>query len=125
MRHLLLVLMIALLPLRGWAGDVMAVRMAADMAVSSQAMEHPAMGEDPESQVATEHAACAGHEAQADTGTGQGHCTACVVCPLCHTLALDSGAMAFPVTPAATLPRFAAQGHADAARAPGFKPPIA
>lgn len=39
MRHLLLALMIALLPIRGWMGDAMALSM---LVAPAQAMHHPA-----------------------------------------------------------------------------------
>ena len=38
MRHLILILMIALLPLRSWAGDVMSIAMNAAASVTAEAM---------------------------------------------------------------------------------------
>ncbi|MDO9506791.1 MAG: hypothetical protein Q8S12_01055 [Hydrogenophaga sp.] len=71
MRHWFLVLMIALLPLRGWVGDAMAVEMLAMPVHASVAMdEHGA-----------DHDQCACDEhAQHEGGSGDHQHNACDVC---------------------------------------------
>ena len=118
MRRLFLILMIALLPLRAWAGDVMAVGM---MTVN----------------LAT-HVPCAGHDASepgalerspdstevADVSPSA-HCETCVACQICHSVALanpailQAPAVTSPVQPASLSTRFA-----SALLAISLKPPI-
>ncbi|MDP2418019.1 MAG: hypothetical protein U1D25_03160 [Hydrogenophaga sp.] len=62
MRHLLLALMIALLPLRAWAGDAMAISMLGHPAATAAAAGF-----------AAEHANCPDHAAQSPPGSITGH----------------------------------------------------
>lgn len=86
MRYLLIALMIVLLPLRGWAGNAMAVDMAAQQVFMAQAstaamVAEPAMPAD-----------CPMHlQAVADkadqTSPAVDHCHSCDTCQLCLALA--------------------------------------
>lgn len=119
MRFLLLTLMLALLPLRGWAGDAMAL---ASLAPSAQ---HGAM-------VVTAdcHELRAGHDTALTLHDGahadEGHDSQCGDCQICHSVALAS-----PVLPlllqkiVGRLPQRALHAHASAEPVQGFKPPIA
>jgi hypothetical protein len=145
MRTLLLALMIALLPIRGWLGDAMAVEMvrhsmpaAAATAVSmasaaTEAHCHDAMGEMGAMSVmsamdAGDTAAMdmSGHDGNHDAG-GADHqgCGTCTACQVCHTVALggmplvDTVHGAPQAQPAARTARFA-----SAEPAQGLKPPI-
>ncbi len=133
MRTLFLALMIALLPLRGWVGDVMAMELAAPPAPTQQgmAMAAPAAMPGCHEAPAAAHAGhvmgdvAASHAADADPDTahaGDGHCT---LCQICHSVAL---APVLPPLPAARLPMPApAAGqplYTSAERALGDKPPI-
>lgn len=119
MRLLILALMLALMPLRVWVGDAMAI-------ASVKQMSHPG--------VTAAMADCPGHDGAheapaANSDQGMAHasedCTSCSSCQICHTVALAAlptmaTAAAMPwATPQATLPRYT-----SAERAPGFKPPI-
>ncbi len=83
MRHLIFALMIALLPLRGWVGDAMAVTMAAQQVSAVQASaDVSAMPEDCHMLSQSTHPA---GEATS-TGAG-GHCADCNTCQLCLSFA--------------------------------------
>ena len=138
MRLLLVAIMIVLLPVRGWVGDVMATRMAAPGALlqatgTSTTGTHAHAATDPAhdhvAQQATALTAisdCADH-AGAGTGSWSDNsaCKSCVVCQVCHTVALElstayfSGLVLAPWVPRSVAPRFA-----SADRALGLKPPI-
>ena len=144
MHIFLFVLMIALLPLRGFAGDVMATEMAIQMA--TQAQSHHA---DATKDIAAhaDHSGASGHfDSHHETATAQEAATttnacadhlaaeqchssdthgSCQACQACHTVAL---ALAFdpvqPVFASSMLPRLAAAQFASAEAALGQKPPI-
>lgn len=142
MRTLLLALMIALLPIRGWLGDAMAVEMvrhslpaasAAAMATAAtQAHCHEAMeaaeaadGMDHMAMSLADHHAGSQHNGSDNDDAGHQGCGTCTACQVCHTVAL--GGMPFvdivhsapQAPPAAHATRFA-----SAEPAPGLKPPI-
>ncbi len=136
MRHLLLVLMIALLPVRGWVGDAMATSMAAGHAqqISAKPTAHNHDQQGSESRVG-HHAAmseavqdapdCMSHVPSDTPAVAEANCDSCPACQSCHTVALslatpDSSAVfhAFHVPPAA------AHLFASADAALGQKPPI-
>ena len=142
MRHLLFALMIALLPLRGWVGDVMATEMAVPKAaqlqnatemVATHAQGAGASGHFDHA--STEPAAaqpvpvpvpdCAGHGAGENSPMADAHCESCAACQACHTVALSP---LTPVTPSVmappALPRSPATHFASATAALGQKPPI-
>ena len=138
MRLLLVAIMIVLLPVRGWVGDVMATRMAAPAALlqvtgvsATGTHAHAAtdVAHDHVAQQATSLPAisdCADH-ATASHGSlpDNSACKACVVCQVCNTVALElstayfSGHLLAPWVPPSAAPRFA-----SADRALGLKPPI-
>ena len=96
-RLVVLWILLALLPLRGWAYGNMQVGMAADaVAMAAQSAESPSAAH------AAAHAAMPCHEAAAATdavpdaapdadSANSGH-TACALCDLCHSVALFSAA---------------------------------
>ena len=77
-RFLLIALMLVLLPLRGWAGDVMAVSMAATAVVQAK------MG--GMTNQASMPADCAMH-AQLSTDDAAEYCSNCDTCELCLAVA--------------------------------------
>lgn len=139
MRHLLLIIMIALLPLRGWASDVMATSMAATRAqhISQTATKTIATGAHRTSAkahfdsraVATKSAQiaadCSGHDSGNVSFEAATHCDSCSACQACHTVALSSTSVdATAAFNLSTLPRAAAAQFASAPVALGKKPPI-
>lgn len=121
MRYLLLALMIALLPVRGWVGNAMAVDMASQQVLQAQAgvKTSSAMPED-----CPMHAGTAG-ETATDPLKGAGHCNDCNTCELCLALATftgSAGAMA-SFTPAAAPPSVG-QIFSSAGSSTRLKPPI-
>ncbi len=133
MRSLLLAVLLLTLAVRGWAGDMMAIRMATNQGMPAQqaavaasaATVAPAGG-------ASEHADCMGHaqtanaeEAVADAAPGAGHCNTCSFCQLCFSVAVllpDLGrvVLQLPQQPAT----FQSPSFISADTARGFKPPI-
>ena len=110
MRHWLLILMIALLPLRGWAGVAMTVsmQMPAGIGAAAHCEEHTAS--DPTD--------------ASDPGAGQ---QAHSLCDVCNGPAMTAGEPAAqepaPLPQARTVPGRVAFISADTQR--GHKPPIA
>jgi hypothetical protein len=138
MRHLVLALMIALLPIRGWVGEVMATDMASSKASQLQnATKMVAAHVDgagagghfghaaTDSPMPAAAPDCAGHGTQEGDPMADAHGESCTVCHACHTVAL------FPLIPAMpspmaspAVPRSPAARFASAIAAPGQKPPI-
>ena len=153
MRFLVVALMIALLPLRGWTGEVMATEMASGQISHQQVQLDDAIelvaghahkqgvsstfeGEKTAFEVQkspfeakdTQNAAmhdCEGH-AKADAGApADGHCDSCAACQACHTVALATIAFSLNLTfSSRTQPRPASAHFASATSALGQKPPI-
>ncbi len=139
MRHFLLALLIALMPLRGWAGDAMATQMAAVAAVQQSpvaqyggahadtpgAPGHDHAVSDPAS-AQTAAPDCAGHSAtQSASSSDSSHCQSCVVCQACYSVALLLPSLAGTATPIAKVaPQSAAPSFTSAERALRLKPPI-
>lgn len=115
MRHWFLVLMIALLPLRGWVGDAMAVDMLAQPAHASMAMD--GHSEDHHA-VTHENCACEEHGA---ASADHAHST-CDVCNL-PALAMVTWALQPPPTIHGPLAR-PAERFASSEAQRGVKPPI-
>lgn len=120
MRHWLLVLLIALLPLRGWMGEAMAGELLAQRHAQPPA-------------AAAAHAAaadCAGHHAEsADAATGseavQAHDAICAACQACSTMALAFSQPPLPLAPFGVAPPVPmAVAFASAEPALADKPPI-
>ena len=150
MRIFLFAVMIALLPLRGFAGDVMATEMAIQLAAQhSQQNEVRDHHADATKNVAAhaDHAGASGHfdshhetaaaqEAATTANACAGHVAAeqchssdnhgsCQACQACHTVALSLAFnQAQPVFASSTLPHLAAAQFASAEAALGQKPPI-
>ena len=112
MRHFLLILLIALFPLRGFAG----VGMQTHMGV--MALHHAAMVAEPASRMA-----------QADNATAAepiaACCSQCNVCDLCHLLVGQPpvSAQVLPLPPGAHAPALAADRFASADRRVAHRPP--
>ena len=137
MRHLLVALLIALLPLRGWVGDAMAIQMAATVAQSPVTVYVPdehggaARGSTHEHAAselnkATTAADCVGHTPSKNTSSSDtSHCESCVVCQACSSVALVlPSASADATLISLQIPLSAVQRFTSAERALGLKPPI-
>ena len=138
MRTLLLALMIALLPIRGWLGDAMAIEMvrhslpAAEAAVSTatattEAHCHEAMEAGNSMDMQMDMADHAGSHDNHSSNDGAGHqgCGTCTACQVCHTVALGGMPLVDIVHSAPQAPPAAhAARFASAEPAQGLKPPI-
>lgn len=140
MRRWLILVLIILMPIRAWAGDVMAVEKAGSAlagAPASSAEMGRAHGVQATSTGTDAHADCHGHAGLAgdlDETAGQAPgaaeheastCKVCSACQICHTLALTADL----VESAATAARFGlmparSMHFVSASLARGFKPPI-
>lgn len=129
MRPLFLALLIALLPLRGWVGDVMAMELMAPKLAASEARaaahapHHDAAGDCEHAP--THHGHAMTEEPSGDAQASTGDCSTCTACQICHSVALA------PVLIQATSPQLALAApwsslpqDVSADRAPDFKPPI-
>lgn len=133
MRRLAIALMIALLPLRGWVGDAMAMEMAA--ATLEQPAQATGLGAvhthdsrtaaDFDAQTAM-HADCPGHaDSHAETAQTSSNCGSCAACQICHAVALAPSLPHLAPGPmSAERPPTAGPDFASADRAQGIKPPI-
>lgn len=127
MRLLVLAFMIALLPLRGWVGDAMAMERVSQGLTGTQASAAP--GDCHEAMASHAHAG-APHEdhpssVAQDSTHASSDCGGCTECQICHSVALAGPASLPPAsTPATTAPQTQARLHASIARTPGFRPPI-
>ncbi len=138
MRHLFLILMIALLPLRGWASDAMATAMVtaqvqhqqtAASTSAARAIEAGVLAHQDNETVVAEAAQtaadCSGHALGENEDAEDTHCNTCSACQACHTVALSPPTV--DVTTAfnpRTLPRTVVAQFASAEAALGQKPPI-
>ena len=120
MRHLLLILMLALLPMRGWAGDVMAIRMAGHQPVVVEKVASAPHAECAEHAHANAHPASGAHDAKTN-----GDCPSCAGCQVCSSVALfmQPSAVAVSRLPHG-VPSMTGAAFTSAEPAPGFKPPI-
>ncbi|MES2976996.1 MAG: hypothetical protein V4731_01110 [Pseudomonadota bacterium] len=130
MRHLFLALLIALLPLRGWLGDAMAIDMASVTAASMNApSQHPAhQAVSPDTVAEMAHHDCGEAVVHSDNSPGEKQTAACDQCPscdACHAVGLalgESRAESSALTRAGPASLF--QRFASAESFPGNKPPI-
>lgn len=128
MRHIILALMIILLPVRGWVGDVMATEMVSGQGMYLQMASHAGADQSDQTRLAHAMPDCAGHSAAAqDTPESEpdAHCATCSACQACHTVALlPEAANSVAVSPSPALPHSTATVFASAHVALGQKPPI-
>lgn len=133
MRTLLLALMIALLPIRGWLGDAMAIEMVRQSLPAAAASVTAASSSDivdahcHEAMGAGDSMDMADHATTHDGGHGADHqgCGTCTACQACHTVALGGMPRVDIVHGAPQAPPVAhAARFASAEPAPGLKPPI-
>jgi hypothetical protein len=128
MRTWLLILMIAVAPLRGWAGDVMSVAMATEQLIAHGSPS----GSGPANAV---HADCVGHSGDATEATGDsgaaeddhvaGHCPTCSACQVCSSAALTvQTSSSPPIAMPHAVPTIGGTHFTSVAPALGFKPPI-
>lgn len=137
MRHLFLIIMIVLLPLRGWISDAMATGIVTAQVQQQTAskMVAPHVHEagmqahqDTEVVVAAASqtaADCSGHASGVDDHADNTHCNSCSVCQACHTVVLSPEAadVIIAFNPR-TLPRAVVAQFVSAEAALGQKPPI-
>lgn len=117
MSRLFVILMIVLLPLRGWAGDLMSVQMATGHGVSSVAGAMPAD--------CPMHAAAKAPGADADRSALPSGMTDCGTCDLCLPIAELAAPPVVVSGPAAhAQPTACAVGFDSVPPAPRLKPPI-
>lgn len=123
LRFLFLALLIALLPLRGWVGDVMA--MERTTTALAQGSGHHLMVSAADIHADT-HADCPGHAGTpAPAASAADDCGTCTACQLCHAPALTpAGATSVHLPHIGPRPGAPTIDFASAERAPGFKPPI-
>ena len=131
MRRWFVLLLIALLPLRGWVGEAMAGEMLGQhVAAAASAQAQQAQAASPQAQAASHD--CMGHQAAASLGgeeeapqSASGDCPTCASCQVCSSVVLAT--QAAPLPPAAfgntLVPRMGTP-FASAEPAPAFKPPI-
>ena len=137
MRYLVLVLMIALLPLRGWAGEVMATQMAASaVAIEAGASDAHEIGGKASfihqkqmfesSNVTSDcHEQLSSHQ-DTSNATNSEHCATCPACQVCHTVALSLPSLDVTISFASPqLGQSSASTFTSADAALGQKPPIA
>lgn len=129
MRLLLLILMIALTPLRGWAGDAGSLAMATEqlmMAPQTLAANGKASAAHPDCMGHSgDQAAVAAVSGAVEDDHGAGHCPTCSACQICSlaAMAVQVRISPFLATPHG-LPAVGSTSFASAAPALGFKPPI-
>jgi hypothetical protein len=112
-RCLLITLMLILLPLRGWAGNIMAVEMAAVTVVKANVSSQVAMPADCPMHVET---------AVDETSSACNNCDTCELCVAIANLAPAPSALA-PLTRQPS-PLVFSSGFTSAASASDYKPPI-
>ena len=116
MKRLLVLLMIVLLPLRGWAGDLMGVQMAASGLASQVASAMPA-----DCPMKSMHVPASVDDASPAPSATEG-CTSCDLClPMAEPASLRFDAVAFVAHAA---PPMGGVAFLSASPALAFKPPI-
>ena len=126
MSRWLLLLMIALLPLRGWVGDAMAAGMSAQQVQANRAV--PAVSQVQAPRHHAVHDDCLEHATgprAAAASADSADCPTCAMCQACSALALVSPATESGVgRPGQQRPAGGAAHFASADAARGLKPPI-
>lgn len=130
MRRWFLLIMIALLPIRGWVGDVMAAEMVTQRIAA--AAQVPVQAQ-PSAPADDSHADCHGKAAAHnpvsqpadDSNTAATDCGNCTSCQVCHSVVMAPTAGAEPMAPThSAAPPLRGTHFASAEPARGFKPPI-
>jgi hypothetical protein len=131
MRRLVLILMLVLLPLRGWVGEAMAMDMLAQHAgamqnIATPAYEISASGTfDAEIQADCHRAEEAPHSDAHASDSGTPHCGTCPLCQMCHNVAAPAPwVIAAPLWLAHAQPASGPARYASAPAAFALKPPI-
>ena len=136
MRRFVLAFMIVLLPLRGWAGDVMAVEIAS-MVVATKSgaartheiganatFDHQNRALGTPQTLPDCHEQLAGHP-EPSKAANNDHCGTCQACQACHTVALSPSSLGVTASFASPQLRPArAAAFTSASAALGQKPPI-
>lgn len=128
MHRWLLILMIALLPLRGWVGEAMAGQMLAQQLFATESIAYGAYGERAAAQFDAQPAMPDCHGAggaAAAAEPAEGTCASCTQCHACSALILPAVAAAARQAAAQALPGSGRASFASAPVAPALKPPIA
>lgn len=130
MRRIFLILMIALLPVRGWATDVMGIVMAAqELSAVQRIAAHTdqswtAVPSDASTPVVMP-ADCPMGTSRASDDDASAAYQGCATCQLCMALSTCQTCTLIDMTSSPpALPGLAFIGFSSAERAPGFKPPI-
>lgn len=123
MRHLVLILMIALLPLRGWASENMVVSMAVQQLVVAQ---NQAAGDTGMPADCPFFGQTSEKSATDTSGSDISPlCKGCTTCQLCMALVTGYSPMLGTATELPHAKRLVSSvSFTSAERAPGFKPPI-
>ena len=136
MRYLVILLMVVLLPLRGWAGDSMATQMAGSQIAIESGASHAhetraAVTSNRENKVNPDcHDAMYGQSATQETsspapnGDHSGNCQTCQACQACHTVALLPALLVVAGNVSSPQVRLTGTAFTSAAAALGQKPPI-
>lgn len=126
MRHVLLALLVALLPLRGWVGDAMATGMLMQHIGAAQHAKHntdAAPAAHLEALSATPVADCHGQAASDEQKDSPQH--NCAACTLCHSANLASVLTDWqPASVPTHRPSAGNRHYTSADTAAGLKPPI-
>lgn len=121
MRHWFLVLMIALLPLRGWVGDAMALEMLVQSAHATMAMDSHGAHQADQHAMSADHCACDEHASASQDSVDHQH-SACDVCNV-PALATALPGLQTPPGEHGQLVR-SAERFASSEAQRGVKPPI-
>jgi hypothetical protein len=129
MRVLIIVLLLVLTPLRGWAADSMAVQMATQgMGEHTEAQASEANVADPSihcAGMADHHADALAADGDEDVAQGGEPCNNCAACQVCATVALITPSLVSTASPQVHhLPWAALPTFSSAELAPSQKPPI-
>jgi cytochrome c553 len=122
MRRFIFIIMIALLPLRGWMGEAMATEMAAITIVAAKASNTPPRAELPLKIIKSDcdmHAGMKKDNSESKSTQSCTHCQACHGTGLVNTVEINSISSVHLAQPMAFCSQFA-----SATIALGQKPPI-
>jgi hypothetical protein len=128
MRLFVILLLVALTAVRSWAGDVMAINMAAQThpAITVQTAAHDdCPGAQPHQTVVQSKAALASPNTVSTDAAATNHCAQCASCQACFTVALVTPIlMANAQPPRHATPHALVSAFTSAVPALGQKPPI-